>query len=432
MKLPARRTENASAGDLRGASARLGAMLTIRLLIIVAIVCFTPATLCHAESTETDSQALPPGPPDSDRTPDSSPIRSDQSHRLNLLFNGDFAEAEENHHLPVGWTTKHPDHVRLADLGDEQGTVVQMTGGKKLMGTYGTDLLSRPIVIQPNMRYRCTAYTRSDGPKMIVFVKGYATVKRMVDGQEKTFDDPVYQMKKEIEPTEDWTRFNLDFDLIPAKLFSDHQHEVKYVRVLLWAYWPAGTCWYSDIRFERVGPAPESMIRHDKAVTHTGEQARLGPEAHGPDEPAFDAEQAWIDAANAWRRQQYDQALGLALKLIAQGPDNARYRLLAARAAVRLGQAAVAEEHVRWLLGKGEDGRVEEPARRRIEPWQRDFARVCQAELLAGAGNILRARGLLTDVIEQSDSPHARAAAASVLERLDRPERQSPPAEAEP
>lgn len=397
-------------------------------VIALVILCIASAALCRAQSSDGPNPASPATSAQQPATDQSNPAIEAEAPPPNLLFNGDFSEADEIHHLPIGWTTKQPDHVRLADLGDGRGSVVQMTGGKKLMGSYGTDLLSRPIPIEPNMRYRCTGYTRSDGPKMIVFVKGYATVRRTVDGREKVFDDAVYQMKKEIEPTEQWTRFNLDFDLIPAKLFSDHQHEVKYVRVLLWAYWPAGTCWYSDIRFERVGPAPDSMIRHDKAVTHTGEKARLSAQANRPDETAFDAEQAWVDAANAWREQQYDQALDIALKLVGQRPDNAKYRLLAARAAVRAGEPAVAAEHVRWLLGEVEDGRVEEPATRKIEPWQRDFARVCQARLLAGSGNISRARQVLADVITQSDSPHARAAASDALERLEGPDGQSPPA----
>ena len=123
-------------------------------------------------------------------------------------------------------------------------------------GGYGVDLLSEKIPIKPNTRYRCTGVTRSDGPNMKVFVRGYGTVTRRVKGELKTFEDAVYTMRKDIPPTGDWTPFNLDFTIVPFNEFGAHQHRVEYVRIKLWAYWPAGTCWFDNLRFEEVGPLP--------------------------------------------------------------------------------------------------------------------------------------------------------------------------------
>ncbi len=140
---------------------------------------------------------------------------------------------------------------------------------------------------------------------MIVFVKGYADLTRRVNGREQTAEEAVYQMRKEIAPSADWQPFNLDFDIQPTLEFSQFQHPIEYLRITLWAYWPAGTCWYDDIRFEEVGPVPVDQRRREQAGTHADFKPRLGDTqptgAQSADsQPAFDEEQAWLDAQNAW------------------------------------------------------------------------------------------------------------------------------------
>ncbi len=347
---------------------------------------------------------------------------------VNLVSNGDFEKLDEQGFLPVGWTTRHPDNLMAVPGGGQRGNVIEMTGGRQLMGTYGTDLLSPKIPFKANTRYRCTGYTRSDGPSMIVFVKGYATVHRRVDGEMTPYDDAVYQMKKQIKPTAEWTKFNLDFDVMPARIFSDFQHEVKYLRILLWAYWPPGTCWYDDIRFEEVGPlpAPEApgSVSIEKPLTHTGERPRLGPGADDPDQPAaFDAEQTWVDAANAFNAGELDRALELAEALVARQPHHGGYRLLSARAAARLGRRDIAAEHVQWLLDPANSSGDDPPVR----PWQALWAHVVEARLLADSGEVERAKALLSSVLADSDSPHVRHAAGALLEQLGATERSPVP-----
>jgi hypothetical protein len=182
------------------------------------------------------------------------PTSRPASAPANLLPNGDFEHADRAAKLPAGWTTEHPDHVRLVIDPQGRGRVVEMTGDKKLMGGYGVDLLSGEIPVEPGRRYRCTGYTRSTGPNMKVFVRGFATVTRRVHGETQTFDDAVYTMRKDIGRTAEWQPFQLDFEIRPAAVASS-QYTVKYVRIKLWAYWPAGTCWFDDIRFEEA-PTP--------------------------------------------------------------------------------------------------------------------------------------------------------------------------------
>jgi hypothetical protein len=188
------------------------------------------------------------------------PTSRPASAPVNLVPNGGFERAAPGAKLPAGWTAEHPDNVRLVDGPEGRGRVVEMTGDKKLMASYGVDLLSGEIPVTPGLRYRCTGYTRSTGPNMKVFVRGFATVTRRVHGEVKVFDDAVYTMRKDIAASAAWQPFQLDFEIRPAAVVRDQQYAIRYVRIKLWAYWPVGTCWFDDIRFEeaalREGAAP--------------------------------------------------------------------------------------------------------------------------------------------------------------------------------
>lgn len=341
------------------------------------------------------------------------PAARSEAPGRNLVVNGDFEKPDASGRLPEGWTTKHPKNVRLADVGRPRGKAVEMTGDEALMGTYGTDLTGGKIDFKPNTRYRCTGWTRSEGPSLIVFVKGYATVTRRDKGRQVTQEDPVYQMRKEIAPNKEWTRFNLDFDVKPVSEYSDFQHKVEYLRITLWAYWPAGTCWYDDIRFEEVGPIPAGQRLHDDAVTHAGTKARLGPgsqPATGAGDAALDVEQTWLDAANAFRGGQDAQALALAEKLMARDGARADYVVLAARAAARLKRWDEAERYAGRLLERPAEG-----AALSVEPWQREWAQVVQGEVLMRTNRVEQGRPLLESVSKGASSPHAKAAADNLL-----------------
>jgi hypothetical protein len=354
---------------------------------------------------------------------------SSQPTLKNLVANGDFEIADESGKLPAGWTTKHPDNVRLVNLGDFAGRVVEMAGGRKLMASYGIDLTSGRIPIEANTRYRCSGYTKSGGPKMKVFIKGYATVTRRVKGESRTFDEVVYQMRKDIEPSEDWQPFQLEFEITPAEVFSDFQHQVAYVRIRLWAFWPAGTCWFDDICFEKVGPVVETARRHEKAVTHVGLPPRLGESATQPakdaaDESAFDEQQTWRDAVNAFRTHDYEQAVQAARRLLTYTPHKGAYHVLAARALAELRRWEEAEQHARWLMEDVGQAPDENATPREIERWQRDWARIVLARVYQHTGRAEQARAALQELLQAEPSPHARAAAERLLTEIDKADEQ--------
>jgi len=339
---------------------------------------------------------------------------------INLVRNGDFAKPAASGKLPEEWTTTHRDNVRVIDGGGRHARVIEMSGKKKLMASYGVDLLSHTIPVKPNTRYRCTGVTRSNGPQMKVFVRGYATVTRSVDGELRTSDDAVYTMRKDIDPTDDWTPFNLEFDISPARVFSDHRHTIQYVRVKLWAYWPVGTCWFDDIRLEEVGPLPADAVRDSDAVTHAVVKPRLGPRASAASKPStLDEEQVWIDAANAFRQGHWAEAAKLGECLASHAPANGSYRLLLARSYAKLERWPEAERQASWILGDHGTVSPETQPVRKIEPWQRDWANVVRAEVWWRTGRVDAARRLLDEILRAEASPHAQRAAQELLARLN-------------
>ena len=190
------------------------------------------------------------------------------SQAANLVRNGDFHQAAPTKNLPLGWTTKHPRNVRLV-TDNRFGHVIAMQGDARLMGSYGVDLLSDKIAFDPRHHYKVTGFTRSRGPRMILFVKGYATLTHHVNGRPITRDEAVFQMRKEIHPTRDWTPFTLDLKIKPLAMALEFQHPIQYLRVELWAYWPKGTCSWADIAMRDAGELPKSEQFGDKAVTTT-------------------------------------------------------------------------------------------------------------------------------------------------------------------
>ena len=362
-----------------------------------------------------------PPPTQATRPTTSQPTSGPTTKPARYPFNDDF-EIAASGKLPAGWTSKHPDNVRLVDFGVQYGRVVEMTGGEKLMASYGVDLTSGKIPVKPNTRYRCTGYTKSDGPKMIVFVKGYATVRRRVEGKLTPLEDAVYQIRKDVDPTEDWQPFNLDFEILPARLFSDFQHKIEYLRITLWAYWPVGTCWFDDICFEEVAPLPDQQQRHGESVTHVGLPPRLSKAATQPAGSAgddFDEQQCWRDAVNALRTGDHEQAARLAERLLVRAPHNGAYRVLAARALAALKRWKAAERHARWLLEESDPSDANATPARQIEPWQRDWARVVQAQVWHHTGRRAEAHARLNELLKGDVSPHARAAAKGLLSEIE-------------
>jgi len=354
----------------------------------------------------------------------SPPVPPAPDKALNLIYNGSFEHADPNG-IPLGWRghPPSPTNVQVLDGPPGRGKVVRLYGDAGRMGAPGVFCMQTgDIPVKANTRYRCTGWTKSAGPTFIIFVKGFGLVRHNVGDRTPVYEE-VYMMKKEIagprpgRAIRDWEPFNLDFEVRPLRVFSDFQHRVEFVRVKIFAYWPPGTCWADDFRFFEVGPVPEDQRILADAMTTAGLAPNLSPP--DPNEGKFDEEQLYVDAGNAWKRQEYARCHFLSSQLVAAVPNKGLYRLLLARAAAALMKYDEAEQQARWVLEAEEKGAAGASPRREVEAWMFDWARLVHAEAVMRAADASRGAALLKALIERTDSPHVKATAQKLLAQAE-------------
>lgn len=115
------------------------------------------------------------------------------------------------------------------------------TGNKynTVAGTDGVSLTSDWIEVKPNGTYRISARVKSTGTAIKVFVKGYGIIR----GKREL----VYQASKNFKKGDGkWHTIERIVHLSKSRI------PVRWVRIVLFAYWPPGQVWFDDISFTRV------------------------------------------------------------------------------------------------------------------------------------------------------------------------------------
>jgi hypothetical protein len=108
--------------------------------------------------------------------------------------------------------------------------------------TYGLSYYSIPIPATTNHRYRIAFDVYAPGGGAKVWVRGYAPTR---DGTlRRSYETVVHCRPK---PNE-WCHEERVFS--PAKSRAD----IRELRVMLYAYWPAGVYWFDNVRLEAVAP----------------------------------------------------------------------------------------------------------------------------------------------------------------------------------
>ena len=89
------------------------------------------------------------------------------------------------------------------------------------------------------------------------------------------------------------------------------------------------------------------------------------------------------------------------------------YRLLAARAALALGDFGAADQLANAVLGHAEQG--SEAAASAGREWQREWARLIQAEAVWRGRDMRRGRQMLEELAENGKTPQVRGQARRLL-----------------
>lgn len=201
----------------------------------------------------------------------------------NLLPNPSFSEGAggrlarwegviESHRYNPPWTptTEAPIQQGRTEMilwspapDDPNARVVQMAMPESVAGMHGLACYSDWIEVKAGHRYRCAITYASSGPTFLPFVKGYALIQ--TPGEEEPQRREVYrrQFPKLKSTQRAWKTAVVDF--VPSVLAPKQGHrqpyDLKWVRLDLYCYWPAGRVWVRDVTLKLVeSPAPGGKV----------------------------------------------------------------------------------------------------------------------------------------------------------------------------
>ena len=169
---------------------------------------------------------------------------SGTSVKANLIPNGTF---DENPKDLVGWGLLPQDgSVKWVSLNAQRGKGILFSLSKRVAHSTGLLFYSEFIPVEEGKKYRFSLDYRSDGPEPKPFVKGYALFPDVHDKVERR---EIY--KKQIfvdNVSSEWTTITMEFT--PKNPIYEGKYEIKWVRVLLYAYLKPGKIYFDNVRIE--------------------------------------------------------------------------------------------------------------------------------------------------------------------------------------
>jgi hypothetical protein len=172
------------------------------------------------------------------------------------LVRGDF---ELGRAAPLGWAPL-PDHVtwvrEAAQGASSKNRVIRFTLDEDLAGTTGLLYYSDFFPIEGGARYRFQCRWKTTGSAAKVFIKCYDNLPNEFRGHPgadpgRTARREVYRSQQNLQGKSGaWNAHTGDFTPQHARFHP------RWGRVMLYAYWPAGTVEWDDVVVQQVVPAP--------------------------------------------------------------------------------------------------------------------------------------------------------------------------------
>ncbi len=164
-----------------------------------------------------------------------------------IPINGDFARGNSKKDWPAGWNLVRPDLVSqvswAARPGGKKGDkCLAYNMNKKTAANEGIMAASRYVPIRKGAYYQASVEIMSRKPKVIFWVKGYTDV----DGEKRE----TYRHQVRFYPE----KKGRAFERLTTKPFRPRNPLVKveYLRLMLYAYHPAGKVWFDNAWLKRV------------------------------------------------------------------------------------------------------------------------------------------------------------------------------------
>jgi hypothetical protein len=124
-------------------------------------------------------------------------------------------------------------------MGITQWTIPK-PGTNPIAETYGLSYYSVPIEVKPGATYRLSFDFKGPSGGAKVWVRGWG----VINGQKRRRYEVVVNCRVKENR---WTAFSQEFH--PTK----NRPDVTEMRVMLFAYYPAGVYWFDNVKIERVG-----------------------------------------------------------------------------------------------------------------------------------------------------------------------------------
>jgi len=167
----------------------------------------------------------------------------------NLLANGDFRRGL------AGWTPHFPECAKA------EGRRLVFTIPKKIAAGHGMSVLSEFIPVERGAHYEMSLRVRSHGPSVITWVKGYVEFEarsegeKAVDARREVFRHQMRPASQEKPGPDGWIE-------VTTRPFRPRNPKVPvtWMRVKLYACWPAGRVEFEKVSLRKVeveGETPE-------------------------------------------------------------------------------------------------------------------------------------------------------------------------------
>ncbi len=168
----------------------------------------------------------------------------------NLVANPGFEVPDSGGSGPARWQNVEPQMAWTANP-DGPGKVIKYDMNKETAATYGLDFYSDWIPIEAGATYRFACRYKTLGPTPKIFLKGYHAfpAENGYPAQRRE------TYRRQVHPKGgkgEWHTVTADF--IPSA--TRPEHTPTFLKVDLYAYWPAGVIYWDDVVLKKVRDAP--------------------------------------------------------------------------------------------------------------------------------------------------------------------------------
>ncbi|MBE3069716.1 MAG: hypothetical protein IMZ66_05720 [Planctomycetes bacterium] len=189
----------------------------------------------------------------------------------NLVKNPGFEQAAPGGNGPACWQAVEPQMAWVANP-EGPGKVLKYDMNEDIAGGYGLDFYSDWIPIEPGATYRFSCRYRSLAPTAKIFLKGYHAFEAQ-DGYAAQRRETYRRQVHPSGPGGQWNSVTADF--VPESTQPDQMP--TFLKVDLYAYWPAGVIYWDDVVLKKVRDAPPAKADKKATVAPGGEGPKGSP-----------------------------------------------------------------------------------------------------------------------------------------------------------